>query len=172
MKQKEIINKNVHKKIDEHTILVEFKIDVETNEADIITPFYESWIWSNNISDLYDYLYELLIPEYLINALIIMDKNIDKKKDYSLVDAINKYKECVALNKDNSNSLNELNRIYNNRKNDYLDFIKSIIKLEKILSKIDISFKTISYANPYEARHSKSLKTDRFDYDNLEINFR
>ena len=46
-----------------------------------------------------------------------------------------------------------------------------IIRLEEVLNILDIDFKAICYANPYEARFSNSLRTDKFDYKNLANNF-
>lgn len=175
MKNLELINNNVHKEVNENSILIELMIDIENTSPFMCSPFFETWIWSNNTKDLNNYLYDLLIPEYLINVLIAY--GIELENDYySFDEAITVYKNSIDnISSEKINSLNILKSMYEKyiyKETTYLEFIKMLIKLERILLELEINFKTISYANPYEARYSKSLKTERFDFENLEKNFK
>ena len=174
MKNLKLINQNIQKDVTENTVMVEFKIDINNVAPFMCSPYAESWIWSENIKDLNNYIFDLLIPEYLINVLMASGNEIDDK-EYSFEEAINMYKNSgYVANKEMEESLNELVEMYNmydEKESTYIEFIKMIIRLEEVLNILDIDFKAICYANPYEARFSNSLRTDKFDYKNLANNF-
>ena len=175
MKNLNLINENVQKEVTEKTVMVEFKIDINNVAPFMCSPFAESWIWSEDIRDLNNYIFELLIPEYLINVLMAYDNENIEDKEYSFDEAIKMYESSKYVTSESMRkSIDELKLMYNRYVEiniTYLEFIKMIIKLEKVLKILDIDFQGICYANPYEARFSNSLKTDKFDYDNLTNNF-
>lgn len=175
MKDLEIIYENVQKDITEKTVMMKFKIDITNVAPFMCSPFCEGWIWSEKISDLNNYIFDLLIPEYLINVLYAYDSEQVEDKEYSFEESIGKYKESHYMeNKDVAEKIDELIQLYNKyvgQDCSYLEFIKMIIKLERVLEILEIDFEGICYVNPYEARFSNSLKTDKFDYNNLAKNF-
>lgn len=169
-----IIN-NIQQKITEQTYMLEFQVDVNNTPSFMIAPFCEQWIWSENVNDLLEYLFGIMIPEYLINVLLIYYSDLVTKDEYSFLEAVLLLQESGHLKTiEMQKALDKLIKRYYEyraREYSYLDFIKMIIELEKILEKLDIFFQGICYANPYETRFSRSLRTEQFDYNNLNNNF-
>lgn len=171
MESLDLIDKNAHVKINENSIMVFYTIDVMNIPPFMCSPFIEDWIHSESIEDLCKYLFELLIPTYLINTLFIEFDEIEDKY-YSLKEAIFMH-EKYNNDKDDE-ALKELISIYDdifNRKISYLEFTKLLINLESLLEKLNIDFHTEFYVNPFEARYSKNVKNRDFNYQDLGDNF-
>lgn len=168
----EIIN-NVKKEIKEDTIMVSYKIDIDVPPF-MCSPFSEEWIWSKRTLDLNKYIYEILIPEYLIDSVSVYNDDLIEDKQYSFDEAIELFKKSDKFSETmlkNISVLKDMYIMYRSLEITYVEFIKMLIKLEELLNSIGILFEFISYANPYEARTSNMLKTDKFDYINLQNNF-
>lgn len=165
------INEAVKKDVTENSVMIAFSIDLNNVAPFMCSPFVEDWIWSEKTKDLNNYIYEVLIPTYLVNSIIAFDNDDVEDKEYSFVEAISLYKEN---NKEKESEIKELEDMYNeyiDKEITYLEFIKMAIKLEGVLEKVSIEFKTRCYANPYETRFSSMLKTDRFDFEDLNKNY-
>lgn len=165
------INEAVKKDVTENSVMMAFSIDLNNVAPFMCSPFVEDWIWSEKTKDLNNYIYEVLIPTYLVNSIIAFDIDDVEDKEYSFVEAISLYKEN---NKEKESEIKELEDMYNeyiDKEITYLEFIKMAIKLEGVLEKVSIEFKTRCYANPYETRFSSMLKTDRFDFEDLNKNY-
>lgn len=174
MNKIDLIFENVQKEITENTIMVEFAIDINNIAPFMCSPFIEGWIWSEKTTDLNSYLYQMLIPGYLINVLVAHDSEIIDNRIYSFSEAVSLYLNSELMNNiriDAINTLKQMYEDYNEKEITYLEFIKMVIKLEDVLIILDIDFKGICYVNPFEARFSNSLKTRKFDYVNLSNNF-
>ena len=167
----ERINEAVKKDVTEDSVMMAFSIDLNNVSPFMCSPFVEDWIWSENTKDLNNYIYEVLIPTYLVNSIIAFDNDDVEDKEYSFIEAISLYREN---NKEKELEIKELEDMYNEysgKEITYLEFIKMAIKLEGVLEKVSIEFKTRCYANPYETRFSSMLKTDKFDFEDLNKNF-
>lgn len=167
----ERINEAVKKDVTEDSVMMAFSIDLNNVAPFMCSPFVEDWIWSENTKDLNNYIYEVLIPTYLVNSIIAFDNDDIEDKEYSFIEAISLYREN---NKEKELEIKELEDMYNKysgKEITYLEFIKMAIKLEGVLEKVSIEFKTRCYANPYETRFSSMLKTDRFDFEDLNKNY-
>lgn len=165
------INEAVKKDVTENSVMMAFSIDLNNVAPFMCSPFVEDWIWSENTKDLNNYIYEVLIPTYLVNSIIAFDNDDVEDKEYSFIEAISLYREN---NKEKELEIKELEDMYNEysgKEITYLEFIKMAIKLEGVLEKVSIEFKTRCYANPYETRFSSMLKTDRFDFEDLNKNY-
>lgn len=166
------INELVKKDVTEKSIMLSFSIDLNNVAPFMCSPFVEDWIWSENTKDLINYIFEILIPTYLVNSLIASGDDEElEEKDYEFKEAIEIYRKA---HNDSLNSINSLKAMYAkffDKEIQYLDFIKMTIKLEEVLEKLSVDFKSRSYVNPYEARYSSMLKTDKFDFKNLNNNF-
>lgn len=165
------INEAVKKDVTENSVMMAFSIDLNNVAPFMCSPFVEDWIWSENTKDLSNYIYEVLIPTYLVNSIIAFDNDDVEDKEYSFIEAVSLYREN---NKEKESEIKELEDMYNeyiDKEITYLEFIKMAIKLEGVLEKVSIEFKTRCYANPYETRFSSMLKTDRFDFEDLNKNY-
>lgn len=165
------INEAVKKDVTENSVMMAFSIDLNNVAPFMCSPFVEDWIWSENTKDLNNYIYEVLIPTYLVNSIIAFDNDDVEDKEYSFIEAVSLYREN---NKEKESEIKELEDMYNeyiDKEITYLEFIKMAIKLEGVLEKVSIEFKTRCYANPYETRFSSMLKTDRFDFEDLNKNY-
>lgn len=166
------INESVKKDVTEKTIMMSFSIDLNNIAPFMCSPFVEDWIWSEKTEDLTNYIYEVLIPTYLINSVIAFGENEQiEDKDYGFKEAIKIYRKENKNNQENIKKLETMYEEFINKEISYLDFIKMTIKLEEVLEILSIEFKTRCYANPYETRFSTMLKTDKFDYENLSRNY-
>ena len=164
---------NISKEVNEDSIMVEYTIDIDTPPF-MCSPYDENWIWSKNTIDLNRFIYDVLIPEYLINMTSVFNGDIVEDKYYPYLEALELFKKSDKYSSNIDKHLDELSEMYdtyNDKEISYLEFIKMLIRLEKVLNHTGICFKPISYVNPYEARFSKMLKTNYFDYKNLEKNF-
>ena len=173
MKDLKKIIANISKEVTEESIMVEYSIDIDIPPF-MCSPYDENWIWSRNTIDLNKFIYNILIPEYFINMTTVFNGDIVEDKYYSYLEAVDLFKKSDKYSTSLDTYLNELLGMYNNyndREVSYLEFTKMLIDLENILNHVGILFKPISYANPYDARNSKMLKTNHFDYENLRSNF-
>lgn len=167
----ERINEAVKKDVTEDSVMMAFSIDLNNVAPFMCSPFVEDWIWSENTKDLNNYIYEVLIPTYLVNSIIVFDNDDVEDKEYSFIEAISLYRENNKEKELEIKELEDMYNEYNGKEITYLEFIKMAIKLEGVLEKVSIEFKTRCYANPYETRFSSMLKTDRFDFEDLNKNF-
>ena len=164
---------NVRKDVTEDTIMVSYSIDIDA-PAFMCSPYDENWIWSKKTIDLNKFLYDVLVPEYLINLVAIFNSDRVEDKFYSLDEAMELFKLSDKYSQNMDKYLVQLKDMYlnyNDNEISYIEFIKMLIKWEDVLKHIGILFDSISYANPYETRTSDMLKTDKFDYVNLSNNF-
>ena len=165
------INEAVKKDVTENSIMMAFSIDLNNVAPFMCSPFVEDWIWSEKTKDLNNYIYEVLIPTYLVNSIIAFDNDDVEDKEYSFAEAISLYRKNNEEKESEIKELEDMYNEYSGKEITYLVFIKMAIKLEGVLEKVSIEFKTRCYANPYETRFSSMLKTDRFDFEDLNKNY-
>lgn len=165
------INEAVKKDVTENSIMMAFSIDLNNVAPFMCSPFVEDWIWSEKTKDLNNYIYEVLIPTYLVNSIIAFDNDDVEDKEYSFAEAISLYRKNNEEKESEIKELEDMHNEYSGKEITYLEFIKMAIKLEGVLEKVSIEFKTRCYANPYETRFSSMLKTDRFDFEDLNKNY-
>ena len=165
------INEAVKKDVTENSIMMAFSIDLNNVAPFMCSPFVEDWIWSEKTKDLNNYIYEVLIPTYLVNSIIAFDNDDVEDKEYSFAEAISLYRKNNEEKESEIKELEDMHNEYIGKEITYLEFIKMAIKLEGVLEKVSIEFKTRCYANPYETRFSSMLKTDRFDFEDLNKNY-
>ena len=161
------INEAVKKDVTENSVMMAFSIDLNNVAPFMCSPFVEDWIWSEKTKDLNNYIYEVLIPTYLVNSIIAFDNDDVEDKEYSFAEAISLYRKNNEEKESEIKELEDMHNEYSGKEITYLEFIKMAIKLEGVLEKVSIEFKTRCYANPYETRFSSMLKTDRFDFEDL-----
>ena len=82
------INEAVKKDVTENSIMMAFSIDLNNVAPFMCSPFVEDWIWSEKTKDLNNYLYEVLIPTYLVNSIIAFDNDDVEDKEYSFAETI------------------------------------------------------------------------------------
>lgn len=165
------INEAVKKDVTENSVMMAFSIDLNNVAPFMCSPFVEDWIWSEKTKDLNNYIYEVLIPTYLVNSIIAFDNDDVEDKEYSFAEAISFYRKNNEEKESEIKELEDMHNEYSGKEITYLEFIKMAIKLEGVLEKVSIEFKTRCYANPYETRFSSMLKTDRFDFEDLNKNY-
>lgn len=165
------INEAVKKDVTENSVMMAFSIDLNNVAPFMCSPFVEDWIWSEKTKDLNNYIYEVLIPTYLVNSIIAFDNDDVEDKEYSFAEAISLYRKNNEEKESEIKELEDMHNEYSGKEITYLEFIKMAIKLEGVLEKVSIEFKTRCYANPYETRFSSMLKTDRFDFEDLNKNY-
>lgn len=174
MKNFETIIKKVKSEVNENTIVVYYNADLINVSPFMCSPFMEEWIYSSNINEIIDYLFEIVISNYIINELLLTTNfNSENLDEIDFIQAIDIYKKNKSINEIEENTLKELLYLYKNtkRKLTYLEFVKVLVQLENSCEKIGISLYFESYSNPLDARHSKNLSTEKFNYIVLKENF-
>lgn len=175
MKNLDIIANKVYEEINEKSITVYYTADLNDIAPFMCSPFNEGWFWSNNINDLVNYIFEIIIANYLINDVMAFgDFNNVDNKDYDFLQSVEIYKEYKKMNKQRTQSINTLIDLYNtntNKELSYLEFIKLLIAIEKCTPGAGIDLEFESFSSPLETRHSRNLTIDKFDYENLRNNF-
>lgn len=154
----------VCQKITDNTIVVSYVIDLLNTPSYMVSPFIEGWFWSTKTRDLINYTFDVLIANYLLNAILIY-KKIDIEDDVTFEIALNTYANYF------NNDVNKIRKLYHTYYNcdlKYNDFSKLLLRLEDLLLDLNIKLVINSYASPYDARHSKMIKNGKFDIANLD----
>lgn len=175
MKKLEDIANKVYEKINEKSVVVHFTADLNDIAPFMCSPFNEGWFWANNTKDLVNYLFEIIIANYLINDVMAFGdfNNIDDE-DFDFLQSIDIYKKYKTMNKQRTKSIDTLLDLYNSNINkdlSYFEFVKLLIDIEKYSPGTGIDSEFESYSTPLETRHSKNLNVVKFDFENLRNNF-
>lgn len=161
----------INNKMTEKTHVISYVIDLLDIPPFMCSPFLEGWIWGENLHELLNYLFEELIGPYLSNSLLLSsDVDLEKLDELSFLETTKIYINLVPNSKNDINSLIEEYMNINN-KITYIDFLNILIRLETLVKKFNIDLKIESYYSPLEARNSKMLKSNKFNYENLLDNF-
>ena len=159
---------SVSQKITDNTIMVSYVIDLLNIPSYMVSPFMEGWFWSGKTKELINYTFDALIANYLLNTILIY-KKIDIEDDVTFETALNAYTKYF------NSDVSKIRKIYHTYYDcdlAYSDFSKLLLRLEDLLLDLNIKLVINSYASPYDARHSKMIKNDKFDVANLDENFR
>lgn len=163
------MEKIVNGKISENTHVISYVMDLLDVPPFMCSPFIEGWIWSDRPNEILKYIFDELISTYLINSLIF-SKNYEVENDeVTFIEAVNLYTDYIEKSEQIMKLLEEYKLVDNDL--NYLDLLKSLINLSSVLKDLNIDFRTEAYFSPLEARRSNMLKTDKFDYLNLNANF-
>lgn len=98
----------VCQKITDNTIVVSYVIDLLNTPSYMVSPFIEGWFWSTKTRDLINYTFDVLIANYLLNAI----SNFDKCNG-TVYDIIRNHFENSVSEEENYMNYSEL-RIYPN----------------------------------------------------------
>lgn len=84
MKKLEAIASKVYEEINEKSVTVYFNADLNDIAPFMCSPFNEGRFWLNNTKDLVNYIFEIIIANYLINDVMAFGdfNNIDKELSY------------------------------------------------------------------------------------------
>ena len=148
---------SVSQKITDNTIMVSYVIDLLNIPSYMVSPFMEGWFWSGKTKDLINYTFDVIY------------KKIDIEDDVTFETALNAYTKYF------NSDVSKIRKIYHTYYDcdlTYSDFSKLLLRLEDLLLDLNIKLVINSYASPYDARHSKMIKNDKFDVANLDENFR
>lgn len=175
MKKLEAIANKVYDQINEQSITVYFSADLNDIAPFMCSPFNEGWFWANNTKDLVNYVFEIIIANYLINDVMAFGdfNNIDNE-DFDFLQSIEIYKEYKTMNKHRTQAINTLVELYNsniNKELSYFELVKLLIAVEKFSPGAGIELEFESFSTPLEARHSRNLSNEKFDFENLRSNF-
>ena len=99
--------------------------------------------------------------------------NIDNE-DFDFLQSIEIYKEYKTMNKHRTQAINTLVELYNsniNKELSYFELVKLLIAVEKFSPGAGIELEFESFSTPLEARHSRNLSNEKFDFENLRSNF-
>lgn len=175
MKKLETIASKVYEEINEKSMTVYFNADLNDIAPFMCSPFNEGWFWANNTKDLVNYIFEIIIANYLINDVMAFGdfNNIDNE-DFDFLKSIEIYKEYKTMNKQRTQSISALVDLYNSnidKELSYFDFVQLLIAIEKCSPGAGIDLEFESFSSPLETRHSRNLNVDKFDFKNLRNNF-
>lgn len=175
MKDLETIACRVFSDINERSVMVHYKADLNDVAPFMCSPFNEEWFWSNEIQNIVNYVFEIIIADYLINDVMAFgDFNNVGNKDFDFLQSVEIYKKYKTMNNQRTESINRLVVLYNlniNKKLSYLELVKLLIEIEKCSPGAGIDLEFESFSSPLETRHSRNLSVEKFDYKNLRKNF-
>ena len=173
-KLQEIANK-VNGKLTNESIVVYYNVSLNDIPPFMCGPFVEEWFGSNESKDIIEYVFEIILANFLINDVMAFgDFNNIGDKDYDFIESTQIYKKYKTMHEHRRNGLNQLIDLYNNNINKeltYIEVLKLLIEVEKIAPNVGIEIVLESYISPLEARHSKRLMIEKFDFENLNNNF-
>ena len=175
MKKLETIANKVYEEINEKSITVFFTADLNDIAPFMCSPFNEGWFWANDTKDLVNYVFEIIIANYLINDVMAFGdfNNIDNE-DFDFLQSIEIYKEYKTMNQHRTKAIETLVDLYNsniNKELSYFEFVKLLVAIEKCSPGAGIDLEFESYSTPLETRHSNNLSVEKFDFENLRNNF-
>lgn len=175
MKNLDQIEKNVYGDITEKSFIVYYNADLNDIAPFMCSPFSEGWFWANNTKDLVNYIFEIIIANYLINDVMAFgDFNNINDEDFDFLMSIEIYKEYKTVNKQRTKSISELVDLYTkniDKELTYFEFVKLLINIEKCSPGAGIELILESYSTPLETRYSKNLNIEEFDFINLRNNY-
>ena len=175
MKDLELITSKVYKDINQNDIMIFYTADLNDIPPFMCSPYSEGWFWSKNTKELFDYIFEVIIANYLINDVMsFRDFNNIGNKDYDFIESIKIYKQYKKMNEKRFQSLNKLLSLYEDNMNkeiSYKDLVIMLYNIEEIIPYTGVELKFETYSCPLETRHSRNLKNDKFNFKNLNENY-
>ena len=175
MKKLDDIANAVYQNIEEDSIMVYYSADLNNIPSFMCSPFSDGWFSSKNTKDLVSYIFEIIIANYLLDSVMAFgdyDKIIED--DFDFKQSLKVYINNKTMNESRKVYIKKLEDLYFSNINQnltYLEFVKLLIELEKCTPNVGIDLYFKSYSNPFEARHSDYLATEKFDLENLNSNF-
>lgn len=175
MKNLDLIASKVYQEINEKSIVVYYSVDLNDIAPFMCSPFNEGWFWSVKTKDIFNYIFEIIIANYLINDVMAFGdfNNIDNK-DFDFLESVEVYKKYKNINKIRMQAIKNLEYLYNenlNKELSYFELVKLLVNIENCAPKVGINLIFESFSTPFEARHSKNLNVETFDYINFKNNF-
>ena len=175
MKNLEKIASKVYENINEKSVTVYYNADLNDIAPFMCSPFNEGWFWADETKDLVNYVFEIIIANYLINDVMAFgDFNNINNEDFDFLKSIEIYKGYKTMNKQRTQAIETLVYLYNtniNKELSYFKFVELLISIEKCSPGAGIDLEFESFSTPLEARHSRNLNVDKFDFENLRNNF-
>ena len=158
MKNLEKIASKVYEDINVKSVTVYYNADLNDIAPFMCSPFNEGWFWA-----------------YLINDVMAFgDFNNINNEDFDFLKSVEIYKEYKTMNKQRTHAIKTLVDLYNtniNKKLSYFEFVELLISIEKCSPGAGIDLEFESFSTPLEARHSRNLNVEKFDFENLRKNF-
>ena len=68
------ISNKVFGTLDERSVIVYYCADLNDISPTICSPFNEEWFWASNTKDLVNYIFEIIIANYLVNDVVAFGK--------------------------------------------------------------------------------------------------
>lgn len=175
MKNFNEIVKKVNQEINEESITVYFQAELNEVAPFMCNAYDEGWLWSNETKNIVNYVFEIIITNFLVDSLMAFEDYDQIDMDnYDFLKAVDFYKECISMSKQKTIAYNKLVKLYNvniDRNISYLELVKLFVELEKCCLKLGVYLEFESYSSPLEARHSEKLSIHKFDFKNLKNNF-
>lgn len=175
MENLELITKNVYGEINEKSIVIFCRADLNDVAPFMCSPYTEDWFWSNSTNEIIKYIFEVIISNYLINDVMAFgDYNNIENQDFDFNKSIEIYKNYKNMNNERTNAVNKLIKIYKtniDKELSYFELIRLLIDIETVVPNTGVNLEFDSFSSPLETRHSKNLKNTYFDFENLGKNF-